>query len=310
MKNAMEMRSPRGELPKARVSRSRISWLFWGIPVLAAAFCVWLVYRDVLAKGPTITLTFLDASGLEPDNTPVRYRGATVGKVSKVELTPDHQHVRVTAKLEKFGESLARQGSIFWIVRPEVKLGSVSGLRTIVSGEYLSVQPGSGARTTHFVGAESPPIARPEPSLYITLLAPNLSSLQEQSPIYYRGIQVGEVLNFQLGNDAQEIVVRARIQKAYAPLVRRNTRFWNAGGLDISFSLFQGAAISATSPKALLAGAIQFATPPEAQEPATDGMTFRLYEKPEEIWKTWAPVIPLHPPNKAESTNAPVAPLR
>lgn len=300
-----ESAKPAGKLPKAKVKKTRRAWWLWLIPLGAVALCAWFVYRDYIATGPLITIYFHDASGLEENNTQLRYLGATAGQVKSIGLMKDNQSVKVTVRLAGSAAQLARQGSIFWIVRPEVKVGGITGLRTIISGEYVSVRPGHGPRTNNFVGAEKEPIDEEPGDLKLTFLAPSLSSLQERSGIFYFGIQVGEVTSFQLSSDAQGVTVHARIEKAYAPLVRANSKFWNAGGLSFSFGLFHGAEISAESPKTLLSGGIEFATPPDLGAPATDGAIFRLYDKPDDAWKNWMPVVHLNlPPQASESTPA------
>jgi paraquat-inducible protein B len=292
-------------LPKAIVKKRRAAWLLWLVPLAAAALCVWFVYRDFVAVGPAITIYFQNAEGLEEGNTQVNFRGAEVGRVKKLDLTPDHRYVKVKVRLVGSAKNLARAGSSFWIVRPEVKLGAISGLRTIISGEYIAVQPGGGSRTNTFFGAEKPPIAEEPRALNIALLAPGLGSLREQSSIFYRGVQVGEVLEYQLGPDGREVVIRARIRPEYAPLVRLNSKFWNAGGINFKFSLFHGASISAESAETLISGGIEFATPPELEPPANNGTTFFLYDKPEETWKKWSPGIKLNLPQQAPERAAP-----
>jgi len=118
--------------------------------------------------------------------------------------------------------------------------------------------------------------------------------LQPQSPIFYRGIQVGEVLDCRLSEDAREVVIHARIDQEYAPLVRMNSKFWNAGGINFHLGLFSGAKISAESAQTLVSGGIAFATPPEAQNGATNGAVFVLNEKIDDSWAKWSPAIPLH----------------
>ncbi len=291
-------------LPRARIKRTHSAWLLWIVPIAAAALCVWFVYRDFVATGPAITIYFENAEGLVAGDTPVRYRGAQVGMVKDLVLTKNHDAVKATVRLVGSAKELARAGSVFWIVRPELKLGAISGLNTIISGEYLTVHPGNGPVTNTFFGADKAPVAEGTNGLRVVLLAPDLSSLQEQSPIFYRGIQVGKVLHFQLGTDAQEVVIQALIHAEYAPLVRRNSRFWNAGGLDIHLGLFSGADISATSPRTLISGGIEFATPTDFGAPATNGLAFRLYEKADDDWKNWKPAIPLHLPERAPRTTA------
>jgi len=285
---------PVGELPRARIKKHRWAWMYWLIPLGAAALCFWFVYRDYLATGPTITIYFRDASGLQVNNTPLRFRGAEVGRVKDLELTKDGNYVAVSAQLSGSAAELARTGTVFWIVRPELRLGSITGLRTIVSGEYITMQPGDGPPARQFMAVERAPLAEESGALEIVLLSDDLGSLREQSPVMYRGIQVGQVIRYQLGPDSKQVMARARIRAEYAPLVRRNTVFWNAGGLNIRFGLFRGAEVSADSPITFLTGGVEFATPSNIEDRAENGSTFRLFEKPRDEWKTWSPSIALH----------------
>lgn len=283
----------RASLPSAAVKKSRLTWWLWLIPAGALAVCAWFVFRDYIATGPLITIYFQDTEGLEAENTMVSYRGANVGQVKSVELAKDGKSVKVRARLAGSARGLARRGSEFWIVQPEVKLGAISGLRTIISGEYIAVQPGTGPPTNIFIGMSKQPIAREPDALKITLMTTDLGTMQEQSPIFYRGIQVGEILYYQLTSDARGVAIHARIWPEYAPLVRTDSKFWNAGGLDFRFGLFKGMQVSAESPRTLISGGIEFATPTDFHEPATNGTVFTLNEKPDEKWKTWTPAIAL-----------------
>jgi paraquat-inducible protein B len=287
------MNEERVALPKAKMEKSRLSWFLWLIPIAAALLCVWYVFCDIIFAGPTITIYFQNAAGLQEQNSLVQYRGVTIGEVEALKLTKDRQRVAVKAKLDPSAVGIARQGSVFWIVRPELKLGSVSGLQTIVSGDYITVQPGNGARTNIFTGTEKEPV-EPIKALDILLLAPKLASLQPQSPVFYRDIQVGEVLDCRLGDDAREVVIHARILEEYAPLVRMNSKFWNAGGINFHIGLFSGVNISAESAQTLISGGIAFATPPNFQRAVTNGTVFILNEKSKDEWEKWSPAIPLH----------------
>ena len=293
-------------LPKAQVGKSHLNWFLWLIPIAAALLCAWFVGQDIIFAGPTVTIYFENADGLQEHNSLLEYRGATIGEVGTLKLTKDRQRVAVKVQLDASAANIARQGSVFWIVRPQVKLGAVSGLQTIVSGNYITVEPGNGTRTNQFIGAEKAPIKQVK-ALDILLLAPKLGSLQPQSPVFYRDIQVGEVLDCRLGDDAREVVIHARIREEYAPLVRMNSKFWNAGGIHVHIGLFSGANISAESAQTLISGGIEFATPPDFQNAATNGAIFSLNEKSDDEWGKWSPAIPL--PSVPEAmTNKPPAP--
>jgi paraquat-inducible protein B len=289
------MNEKTASLPRAKIEKSHLTWFLWLVPVAAAGLCGWFIFRDVVLKGPTITIYFQSVDGLQEQNSFLQYRGIPVGEVKGLKLTKDKERAAVKIQLYSTVASLARQGSVFWIVRPELKLGSVSGLRTIVSGNYITLRPGDGPPTNTFVGVEKPSIEH-QGALEITLLAPQLGSLQEESPIFYRGIPVGEVLQCRLADDARQIIIDAFIRANYAPLVRANSKFWNAGGLNVHLGLFSGAEISAESAQTILSGGIEFATPPDFQEAAGNGTVFVLNAKLDEAWKKWTPAIPLRIP--------------
>jgi len=286
------MNEPTRPPPQAKIKPSRMNLLLWLIPLAAALLCVWYACRDILFAGPIITIYFERVDGLQPENTLLQYRGEKIGEVETLNLTADQQRVAVTAKLDRFAAGLARQGAVFWIVRPEFKPGAVSGLGTLVSGNYINVQPGNGARTNSFTGAEKEPI-EPIQALEIVLLTPKLGSMQPRSPIFYRDIQVGEVVTCRLSDDARQVVIHARVAEEYAPLVRLNSKFWNAGGINFHIGLFSGATISAESAQTLISGGIAFATPPDFQPAVTNGAEFILNEKPGDDWAKWSPAIPL-----------------
>ena len=292
-------------LPKAQVGKGHLNWLLWLIPIAAAFLCAWFVGEDIIFAGPTVTIYFENADGLQEHNSLLEYRGATIGEVGILKLTKDRQRVAVKVQLDASAANIARQGSVFWIVRPEVKLGALSGLQTIVSGNYITVEPGNGERTNQFIGAETAPI-KPVQALDIRLLAPKLGSLQPLSPIFYRDIQVGEVLDCRLSDDAREVVIHARIDGEYAPLVRLNSKFWNAGGINIHVGLFSGASISAESAQTLISGGIAFATPPDFQAAATNGFAFLLNDKAADEWVQWSPAIPLYAVPEAANQPTPL----
>lgn len=279
-------------LPKAKVEKSYLNWSLWLLPIAAAGLCGFFLLQDYVLSGPRLVIYFENADGLQEKNTMVKYLGVQVGEVESLTVAKDRHSVKVTVALNPSAASLARQGSKFWIVRPELKLGTVSGLGTIISGDYVTVDPGDGPPTNTFIGYEEEPV-EPIPALHITLLTHDLDSLQEQSQIFYHGIQVGEVVSFRFNDDASWIEVHARIRQEYAPLVRADSRFWNAGGINVKVGLLKGLQVSAESAQTIIAGGIAFSTPPNYGPPATNGATFELAENEDSSWKDWHPSISL-----------------
>jgi paraquat-inducible protein B len=285
------------DLPQAKIKKqSRIS-LVCIVPLVAAIIAGWLVFKYARQAGPVISIQFNDGNEIEASQTTLQYRGVRVGEVLSVQLTRDAQHVEVRARLDQSAENLARDGSVFWIVRPEVGAGGLQGLETIVSGPYIQVQPGTGRQQTKFIGAAEPPVLKTsEGGLEIILTTPSLGSLTVGAPVYYRGLEVGSVKYFVLGKDSAAVNVHILIETNFAPLVRTDSKFWNAGGINVDLKLF-GINISAESLKALVIGGIAFATPPSPGMMATNGDIFPLNEKVDKKWLQWSPAIAI--------TNAP-----
>jgi paraquat-inducible protein B len=259
------------------------------VPVVAAAVAGYLIYGGLQESGPTITLRFTDARGVRPRETEIRHRGVPVGRVDRIELSGDQKHAVVTGRLRRETSGLAREGSVFWIVRPEVRLGDISRLGTLVSGPYIEVRPGSGTARSEFTGLDQPPLTE-RPGLKLILAASQLGSVKLGSPVSYRGIEVGTVTGTQLSRDATAAHVEVVIFRRYASLVRAGSRFWSVGDVDVSVSLFKGVEVDLDSLRSLVTGGVAFATPEASNmPPARDGAIFVLHDKPEKDWLTWQP---------------------
>jgi paraquat-inducible protein B len=286
-------------LPSARVQRRR--WKFpivWVVPVIAAIVAGYLVYGRLQEFGPTITIKFKDGSGIKAGQTEIRYRGVRIGEVTTIELSEDQEYVVVTARLRESASSVAKEGSVFWIVRPELGFGTISGLSTVITGPYIQVLPGTGKSKSEFLGLDRAPPALERKGLKIIVAAVNLGSVRPGSPVYYRGIEVGSVTATELSSDATMVHIHVFISQRYAPLVRIGSRFWTVGGADVNFSLFRGVEINIESLRALITGGIAFATQDDPKSlPAKDGTIFLLHDKPQKEWLEWMAKIPIPPAN-------------
>lgn len=253
--------------------------------------------ETALREGVSVQIRVDRGDGLRP-GTPIRYKGLEVGKVDRVELSDDLQGVLLDARIGKAAERIARAGSRFWVVRPELGLAHTANLDTLVSGPYLEVQPapGNAARQTRFVAdSEAPSVSGEEAGLRLVLSAPRRGSLKPGVPVTYREVTVGKVTDYQLGPNADRVLLGILIEPRYAALVRSGSRFWNASGFGFDFGLFKGAQVRTESVEALLEGGIAFATPEGEQmgKPAQPGQTFPLYGEANEEWLHWAPKIAL-----------------
>ena len=284
------------ELPKARVRRGRLFRLVWVVPVVAVAIAAWLIFQHLRAFGPEIAITFSDGAGLRVGQTPLKYRGVAIGEVSRVELSPDQQHVVVRARLVRSAASIAREGSTFWIVRPQVGWGNVTGLSTVLSGPEIQVLPGKteGEAKREFKGQESAPVGLETPGIRLVLRAERPMSMRANSPVYYRGVEVGVVQRIDLAPNSTSADVHILVFQRYAPLVREGSAFWNVSGLNVKGSILKGIEVDFESLRALATGGVEFATPPNSAR-AKPGTVFFLHEQPKKEWLGWAPQIRIAP---------------
>jgi len=285
------------DLPQARVSnRRRFPSIVWLLPVVAVVVTGFLVYDRIKEFGPTITIRFKDGSGIRTGQTPIKYRGVPIGEVTSLGLSDDQKHVLVRARLERSAAAIARDKSVFWIVRPEVEIGSVTGLGTVISGPEIQVLPGIGEPRSEFVGLDRAPVAFEGRGLRVVLRAAHPGSLRRNSPVYYRGVEVGAVHEVALDASATAADVHVHIRPRYANLVRSGSVFWNVSGAHVSAGLFKGLDIKVESLRSLVTGGISFATPDSpAAPPAKDGTVFPLHRDPRKEWLQWAPRIAIAP---------------
>jgi len=291
-------------LPQARVrDRRRFPSLAWLLPVVAAIVTGFLVHDRIKDFGPTITIRFKDGSGIKTGQTPVKYRGVPIGEVTSVRLSGNQKHVLVRARLERSAAPIARDKSQFWIVRPEVEIGSITGLATVVSGPEIQVLPGGGETRSEFAGLERAPIEFEGKALSVVLRAANPGSLRRNSPVYYRGVEVGVVHEVALGSDAAVTDIHVLIRQRYANLVRSGSVFWNVSGAKVSGGLFRGVDIRLESLRSLVTGGISFATPDRAAgQQVKDGTVFALHRDPRSEWLQWAPRIAIPPEDDLVAT--------
>jgi len=273
---------PHGELPTPRVLRRRwVPSLIWLVPVIAVVIGASLVINAWRAAGPRVTITFETALGLEVGKTLVKYRNVTIGHVTAISVSTDHNRVLVSADLLRSAKDVLTADARFWVVRPRIGIGWASGLETLISGSYIAVEAGEAkARQTEFVGLENPP-----PATHgllgksLVLHAKDVGSLVLDAPVYFRHFEVGHVIDRELEAGGQGARVVVFIDAPYDRLVTRATRFWNASGLDLTLGA-DGMKLRTQSLASVLAGGVAFETAPTAQEvgQVLSGAEFTLFD--------------------------------
>lgn len=279
-----------------RISRVPSIPLVWIVPLVALAVGGWMVVQEFKNRGPEIIIEFRDGNGVEARKTALDFQGVAVGFVTGVTLNEQLDRVLVTLRLHRDAAGLARAGSQFWIVRPEIGLSGIRGLDTLFSGPRINMRPGDGPPAIYFTGLTGPPpVDHAGDGKAFILQAERVGTMTPGAPVFFRDVKVGAVESSRLSDDATSVLVQIRIQPPYSDLVRINTRFWNAGGVSFRVNLL-GAELKSTSLASLLSGGVAFATPDSGRalaDLAEEGATFTLHPEMEKDWLKWRPSIPI-----------------
>jgi paraquat-inducible protein B len=259
--------------------RRRISPI-WIVPIVAVLLGAYMVVHTLRSQGPEITIVFSSAASLEAEKTKIKLRDVEVGLVEVVALGDDLESVEVTARLEKAAEPLLREDTQFWVVRPRIGAGGVSGLGTLHSGGYIQLEPGTGkGGRREFVGLDTPPVTPVgTPGLHLQLVSERAGSVSTGDPILYRGFRVGSIEADEFPVESQAIRYRAVIEAPYDDLVTSSTRFWNASGITFSATA-DGIELDTGSLQTLLLGGVTFGLPEgiDAGSPVDTDAAFDLY---------------------------------
>jgi paraquat-inducible protein B len=273
------MHLPDLPLPDIKPRKRWLPSLIWLVPLISALIGIALVARSISEKGPTVTVSFNNADGMEAGKTKVKYKDVEIGSVQAITLTKNLQHVMVKIQLTREAEKLATQDTRFWVVRPRVGANGISGLGTLLSGAYIGVDIGqSSEKRTEFVGLENPPIVTSgQPGHQYTLRGDSLGSVDIGAPVFYRRVQVGQVVGFSLDPHGSGVIVNVFVNAPFDQYVGTNTRWWHASGVDLRLDS-SGLKINTQSLATVVVGGLAFQSPPgqDAGEQAADKAVFRL----------------------------------
>jgi paraquat-inducible protein B len=284
------------ELPDAVAvprKRWRIQWI-WIVPVVAVLIGVWLAVQAVLSQGPTITISFKTGEGLEAGKTKIKFKDVDIGVVKKVALSKDYKRVIATAELTRDATDMLVDDTRFWVVRPRIAGGTVSGISTLLSGAYIGMDIGRTKRERRdYTGLETPPVfASDVPGREFVLKAADLGSLNVGTPVYFRRLQVGQVTSFELDKDGGGVTLRVFINAPYDRYVNADSRFWQAGGIDVTLGT-EGVKVNTQSVVSILIGGLAFETPMASlnQPEAAQHALFTLFPTRDEAMKVHDKIV-------------------
>jgi paraquat-inducible protein B len=262
-----EQRTEVPEFPTA-VATGRSKWrmqLVWLVPLVAVLIAGWLAVQAIMQKGPTITISFSTGEGIEAGKTKIKFKNVDIGTIKSVTLSDDHKTVLASAAMSRNAFSMLVDDTRFWVVRPRISGGTVSGIGTLLSGSHIGMDVGTAKKArSDFVGLESAPVlATGAPGREFVLKSENLGSLDIGSPVFFRRLQVGQIVSYALDPDGKGMTLHAFVNAPYDKYVTTDTRFWHASGVDVSLDT-TGVKINTESLVSILIGGLAFEDPPGA----------------------------------------------
>jgi hypothetical protein len=272
--------------------KRRANWL-WLIPFVALVVAVGLGWASWANRGPLIEISFREGHGLRPGDE-LRHRGIAIGRVEAVDLAEDGAGIRVQLRLLPKAGTLARRGTQFWIVRPQLDLTGVSGVETLIGAKHLAIAPGpeGGAREKRFVGLDDPPLidAAMPGAIEIVLQAAQAAEIRSGYPVYYRDLRVGGIKSVRLAADSSAVEIRAIVRPEFRHLLREKTVFWQTSGVTLEGSL-TSVRLHVGSLETWLRGGVALAVPDEPGAEVTEGHRYVLASRPDPEWLAWSPVL-------------------
>ena len=241
----------------------------WILPIVALLIGSWLIYRDFQESGVMITVQIKDASGLTAGKTKVMYKGLPVGTLKSFRVSQDLQSIEADIEMVKQSREVLTEDTKFWVVRPELSVNRITGLDTLVKGSYFEVQPGTSSRLATYFKAldEAPPLSTRVPGLHLTLSSEHSVALSPGSPVYFKKVEVGEVVSNTLQDDGS-IQTRILIYPTFVEHVNSQSLFFVSGGIRFEANL-PNVSLQVDPLQSILRGGISFITP-EGGEPMKD----------------------------------------
>jgi paraquat-inducible protein B len=269
------------DLPAAVPAASRWSRLplIWMLPVVVILAGVFVVIYEEVAQGTSIDIRFHNAEDLEASKTKIRYKDVEIGEVRDIHVSKDRKEVIVTAMIHRDASDYLVDDTRFWVVRPRVSAAGVTGLGTLVSGAYISVDVGKSAKERkHFVGMEVPPIVTADlPGREFVLHADDLGSLSIGSSVFYRHLEAGQVVGYTLDPGGTGVTLKVFLDAPFDAYVTSGTRFWQASGVDMSITS-DGVKLRTESLTSILQGGVAFQSLPGSASLSVPADTaFTLY---------------------------------
>jgi len=270
----------------AQVSRIKQWSPIWVVPIAAVLIGIWMLYNHYQQQGALLTLLTADAGGIVAGKTQIKSRSVDVGQVVSVELSDDLKQVIIKARMKPNITPLLNTGSQFWVVKPQVGRGGITGLNTLLSGVYIELQPGDAEKQQlEYPLLDAPPVAPADaPGVRVRLSTADSGGLAVGDPVLYRGYEVGTVEHSEFDLTLRRTQYQLYIRAPFDVLVSENVRFWLSSGFSVDLSA-EGLQVDVGSATTLLSGGVSFDLMQgwPAGEAVKNGAEFQLFPNKQSI---------------------------
>jgi paraquat-inducible protein B len=271
----------------ARIRRPRRISGLWLIPLVTLVVALVMAYDNYISQGPMVTIHFKSGAGIEAGRTLIKTLDVEVGRVEEVTLNDTLDGVVVSARIHGDFRELLMEDSRFWVVQPSVSLAGVSGLNTLISGQYIEFSPGSAGRLSeNFTGLDEPPLTPlGTPGLHVTLVTDGDFSFSRGDRVHYQGSVVGKIEDIRYDLDEGRTYYDAFIEAPFHELITPETRFWKTSGVTAELTS-AGVRLETGTLDSLLLGGVSFTNPPgtrpSEQRPAVES-EFYVYADRDDV---------------------------
>ena len=265
-----------------REKKSLLGWLtsIWIVPIVALFISGWFAYQYFAKMGPEIKIHFKENSGLQENQSYVKYRNVPVGVVKHIALDENGDGVIITVRMNKEAEPFLHEDTKFWIVKPEVGASGITGLDTLLSGTYIQMYSNKKKRgkiKTFYEGLEHRYIDRKSDKGYrYHLSAPDSRNLHPGSPVYYRKIRVGEIEEVKMSKDGSRIDFTVFVEHPYTDYIGIETKFWLMSNISFTFN-HSGFNLDLAPMTRILNAGITFDTPARIEHVPEKGISYVFF---------------------------------
>lgn len=179
-------------------------------------------------RGILVEVELPEHHGISANNTPIMYRGISVGEITDIHFSDDRNKIIANAAIQADFSDLLNDGTKFVLVEPEFSFAGIKNLDNVFKGNFLSLRAGEGKSTRHFIAQRQKVVDQTSQRfVHITLNADNAYGLKVGSKIKYRGLPVGEIADISL--DGEKVIFSINIRSKFKTLLRSKNRFYVTG---------------------------------------------------------------------------------